>query len=160
MSDESRELVKHESPNQVVAEWGFGSMIGRHFSSLDSGSVDYKNQLFTLLNTDGVDIHDYINQKIVICTFLLQPATFADKKTSEEITTLMSKLVLDSGKVITTHSGGIAKTLLQASELVGMPTPQHPYTCTVRERPLSDNKRMFYLDFASHMPNAGRKEGK
>ena len=154
MSNEQNALVPHDSPSKAVESWGFGQLIGRFFSTLNVQSPEHKTELFNLLNCPGQECNAYVNRELIITAYLMQPVTRTNDVDGQESTFLETKFRLHDGTVLKTGSETVAKSLLQAGELLGYPSVERPYRCALRDQPSKrvgpDGKprRFWYLDFA------------
>jgi hypothetical protein len=139
-----------------LRETGFDSLIGKYFTPLARTNPGDKAAVFGLLQAEGTPVDSILGQRIKIVTFLFRPATFVSD--GEEVTTLMSKLKLSDGKIVTTHSAVIPRQLFEAVAMLGWPSEQNPYEVTIQRRVTKPPRSAFMLEF--HLPEQpARKMG-
>jgi len=147
MSEPSTALTTPTTLGTDLAGMGFGALAKGYTTTIEGDNQAAKRATFNLLQSQGLDPRGWVNKPIEIVHWLWQPATFLDKDTGEEITTLMTKMLLKGGEIITTHSSVVAKQLLNAVNLLGKPTDKAPYKCQLISVPIRDNKVMLTLEF-------------
>lgn len=144
----------------IPAEWGVGNSQSGYLTSIDDSKPDGKMLVFRLLTEKGRDIRDVVNQEIELVDYLLTPATFNDEKTGEEVSTIVTRLILSDGTWIETHSFGVVKTLGFVCQFFGQPPWKSPVRVTPIQQQLKNNKSWFILKLTGTPKLPGTRERK
>lgn len=126
-----------------------------YVTKIDQSGADGKALVFRLMTETGRKPEDVLNMPIRVTNYLLSPAQFVDKESGEDVATVVTRLVLDDGAWVETHSVGVLKTLgLLVSQFGDPPWPKG-VGVTLRRKPLRDGRSWIVIELTPE-PKKGK----
>lgn len=127
-----------------------------HITRIDTSDERGRMLVFRLLTESGMNANELINVPVRVVNYLLSPAQFLDKDTGEEVATVVTRLTLDDGRWVETHSNGILKTLGTLIQLMGDAPWPKGIAVTIRRKPLRGERSWLVLELTPTNAKGGK----
>lgn len=117
-------------------------------TSFDPSTKEGRVKLFKVLNADFISSDDVLDSPLAVVDVVCYPDTFVDKDSGETLQVTRSVLVLADGKMVSTTSGGVYKSIVQYCTLCSAPPWNPPVTFVICETKTRNNRPYRYLSVA------------
>lgn len=108
-------------------------------------TTEGRQVVYRMLTEKGMEIKEWLNREILVVNFLASRASFTDEETGELVQTVVTRLLLEDGSWIETHSAGVFKSLEALTYLHGLPPWQKPVKVIPKSEAIKNGRNWYVL---------------